>query len=142
MLTFSLVGVFNAIKRTICLKAHTCQEQYHFVGPQSHLPHSLDNMCQPLARKFRFHLPATILSRFSFSEAEGKQSSTDKFYQRVHHFLNHFLYQRKGRKIKQKALSMCLGIHVLAIPNSLECTIYRWLHVVESRGEGGVRAHR
>lgn len=45
MLRFLLLRVFNAIIKTICLKAHTFQEQHNFVGPQIHLPYSLDNMC-------------------------------------------------------------------------------------------------
>lgn len=65
------------------------------MGP--HLPYGLDNMCEPLPRELCLHLPASILSSITLSEAEWEQGSPDQLHQGLHNFLNHFLEKAKAK---------------------------------------------
>lgn len=63
-----------------------------------YLPYGLDDMSEPLSRKLRLHLPASVLPHPALRDAEWEQCSTDQLHKTVHYFLNHFLDNNKQAK--------------------------------------------
>lgn len=60
-----------------------------------YLPHSLDDMSEPLSRELGLHLPASVLPHRPLGDAKWEQCSTDQLHKTVHDFLNHFLDNNK-----------------------------------------------
>lgn len=64
-----------------------------------HLPESLDDVSQPLARELGLHLPASVLPPSALRRAEWEQGPADQLHETLHDFLDHFLHVNKQAEL-------------------------------------------